>query len=58
MAKFLARFWNDRSGATAIEYGMIGVLIAVAIITGASSIGTAVNNMLKTESTKVTNAGS
>jgi pilus assembly protein Flp/PilA len=58
MTGFLVRFWKDRSGATAIEYGLIGVLIAVAIITGATSIGTAVNNMLHTDTTKVTNAGS
>ncbi len=58
MAKFFSRFWQDRSGASAIEYGMVAVLIAVAIITGASSIGTAVNNLLNTGATRVTAAGS
>ncbi|MCD7110679.1 Flp family type IVb pilin [Rhizobium sp. DKSPLA3] len=28
------RFFSDRSGATAIEYGLIGGIIAVAIIAG------------------------
>ncbi|TPW27605.1 Flp family type IVb pilin [Pararhizobium mangrovi] len=30
---------GDESGATAIEYGLIAALISVAIIAGASSIG-------------------
>jgi pilus assembly protein Flp/PilA len=34
-----ARFLNDESGATAIEYGLIASLIAVAIITGATTLG-------------------
>ncbi len=35
----LARFFNDKSGATAIEYGLIAALIAVAIITAVTSLG-------------------
>jgi pilus assembly protein Flp/PilA len=31
---------NDESGATAIEYGLLAALIAVAIIAGATLIGT------------------
>ncbi len=58
MAGFLARFWKDRSGASAIEYGLIAVLIAVAIITGASSIGSSVNSLLSGQANKVTAAGS
>ncbi len=58
MAGLFARFWKDKSGATAIEYGLIGVLIAVAIISGAAAIGTSVNGLLNTAATKVTNAGS
>jgi pilus assembly protein Flp/PilA len=33
------RFMNDESGATAIEYGLIASLIAIAIIAGASALG-------------------
>ncbi|WP_453976611.1 Flp family type IVb pilin [Brevundimonas sp. Marseille-Q4549] len=33
MTKFISRFANDESGATAIEYGLIAALIAVALIT-------------------------
>ncbi len=58
MAGLFARFWKDKSGATAIEYGLIGVLIAVAIISGAAAIGTSVNNMLSVDANKVTAAGS
>ena len=38
-----ARFLKDESGATAIEYGLIAALIAVAIITGATALGTELN---------------
>jgi pilus assembly protein Flp/PilA len=36
----LKRFWNDESGATAIEYGLIAALVAVALIAGAKMVGT------------------
>jgi len=39
MVKFLTRFLHDDSGATAIEYGLIAALIAVAIITAVGSVG-------------------
>ena len=35
-----ARFLKDESGATAIEYGLIAALIAVAIIGGVTALGT------------------
>ncbi len=38
MAKFLKLIKNDK-GATAIEYGLIAALIAVAAITAMTSIG-------------------
>ena len=39
MSKFIARFVKDESGATAIEYGLIAALIAVAIIISAGAVG-------------------
>ena len=39
----LRRFVRDETGATAIEYGMIAALIAVAIITVIGSIGGKLN---------------
>ena len=41
MQNLVTRFIKDESGATAIEYGLIAALIAVAMITGATAIGTA-----------------
>lgn len=38
-----AHFMKDESGATAIEYGLIAALISVAIISGATVIGTTLN---------------
>ena len=39
----LKSFLRDESGATAIEYGLIASLIAVAIIVGAGALGTSLN---------------
>nr|WP_321273966.1 Flp family type IVb pilin [Alcaligenes faecalis] len=35
----LQQFWNDEDGATAIEYGLIAGLIAVAIIAALTALG-------------------
>ena len=40
MQKLVRFFKNDESGATAIEYGLIAALIAVAIIGAVSALGT------------------
>ena len=40
MTKFVSRFMNDESGATAIEYGLIAALIAVVIISAVTALGT------------------
>jgi pilus assembly protein Flp/PilA len=42
----VARFANDESGATAIEYGMIAALIAVGIIAAATTLGTSLSGLL------------
>ena len=39
MTNLIQRFWNDEEGATAIEYGLIAGLIAVAILTAVSTLG-------------------
>jgi pilus assembly protein Flp/PilA len=36
----IRQFLNDESGATAIEYGLLAALIAVAIIGGDKALGT------------------
>jgi pilus assembly protein Flp/PilA len=38
--KAIRRFLRNESGATAIEYGLIAALIAVASITAATTVGT------------------
>ena len=43
MSKFVTRFLKDESGATAIEYGLIAALIAVAIIVAVRLVGTGLN---------------
>ncbi|MBE7204294.1 MAG: Flp family type IVb pilin [Parafilimonas terrae] len=40
MKTLFSRFASDESGATAIEYGMIASLVAVAIIAGLKILGT------------------
>lgn len=42
--KLVARFVKDESGATAIEYGLIAALIAVAIIGAVRTLGTSVSD--------------
>ena len=55
MSKFLARFVKNESGATAIEYGLIAALIAVAIIAGAQALGTSLNTQFNGIATTVSN---
>jgi pilus assembly protein Flp/PilA len=56
MTKIFARFMNDESGATAIEYGLIAALISVALITGATALGTQLNVVFSSLGTKMSNA--
>ncbi|MEM9999382.1 MAG: Flp family type IVb pilin [Pseudomonadota bacterium] len=46
-----ARFIKDESGATAIEYGLIAALIALAIIVGAGALGSSLNSKFESIST-------
>ncbi|SEO11782.1 Flp family type IVb pilin [Bradyrhizobium sp. OK095] len=43
MKNLVARFLNDESGATAIEYGLIAAGIALAIITVVNNLGSTLN---------------
>ncbi len=53
MTNLIKRFAKDESGATAIEYGMIAALIAVAIIATLQVIGTKLNASFTTISGKL-----
>ena len=43
MKDHINKFYADEDGATAIEYGLIAALIAVAIIAAVSSLGDTLN---------------
>lgn len=43
MKTLLGRFICDESGATAIEYGIIGALISIVIVIAVTAIGTKLN---------------
>ncbi|MCB1445896.1 MAG: Flp family type IVb pilin [Rhizobiaceae bacterium] len=53
MSAIFARFMKDESGATAIEYGLIAALISVALITGATTLGNALNDQFDNLSKKL-----
>lgn len=60
MKTLFSRFVSDESGATAIEYGLIAALVAVAIITalgvlgdGLTDIFEGVGNKLSAEAAKI-----
>lgn len=48
--KFVTRFKNDESGATAIEYGLIAALIAVVLIGALTLLGDNLSTMFGTVS--------
>lgn len=49
----MRKLWEDCSGPTAIEYGLIAALIAVATIAGLTSVGTSINSRYNQISTTV-----
>jgi pilus assembly protein Flp/PilA len=51
----LTRFARDQRGATAIEYGLIVALIAVAIITGLNTFANTTNGTYQTIETAIEN---
>ena len=57
MSNFLKLIKNEE-GATAIEYGLIAALIAVAIITAVSTVGTQLNTTFSKVGSSLTSANS
>ena len=51
--KFFKALLRDEQGATAIEYGLIAALIAVAAITAMQGLGNELNTTFSTVSTKM-----
>ena len=56
--KFFKNLLRDEAGATAIEYGLIAALIAVAAITALTSLGTNLSSTFGKVSSAVSGAGS
>ncbi len=49
--QFIRKLIRDKKGATAIEYGLIAALIAVAAITAMQGLGTSLNSTFTNVST-------
>jgi pilus assembly protein Flp/PilA len=49
----LVKLWNNEDGATAIEYGLIAALIAVAAISAMSLVGTSLQNTFNNVASKL-----
>jgi pilus assembly protein Flp/PilA len=47
MKALVQNFWNDDTGATAIEYGLIAAGIALAIIAVVGKVGTSLNSVFQ-----------
>lgn len=56
MPTLFSRFLHCKSGATAIEYGLIGTLISVSIIAGALLVGNEVGNIYSDLGSDMSNA--
>ena len=50
---FLKNLLSNKSGATAIEYGLIAALIAITAVTAMGSMGTQLSTTLDTFATKM-----
>ncbi|WP_409432515.1 Flp family type IVb pilin [Litorimonas sp. RW-G-Af-16] len=55
MTHTIKKFFECERGATAIEYALVASLIAVAIISGAALLGTALDTKFDSVATKVDN---
>ena len=51
--KSIKQLWNDESGVTAIEYGLIAALIAVAVIGAVTTVGTNLSGTFTKVATKL-----
>ena len=51
--QFIRKIMRDKKGATAIEYGLIAALIAVAAITAMQGLGSSLNTTFSNISTSM-----
>lgn len=54
--KFINKLFRDEAGATAIEYGLIAALIAVAAITAMQGLGSELQTTFNTTSSAMESA--
>jgi len=54
--RFTKRLWSDEKGATAIEYGLLAALVAVAIILALQAVSAQLQNTFNTVSTELADA--
>ncbi len=50
------RMFKDKSGATAIEYGLIAALVSVAAVVALQNLGSSLNTMFSTVSSQLDTA--
>jgi pilus assembly protein Flp/PilA len=55
MFGLIKSLWNDESGATAVEYGIMVALIAVAIIVAVAALGDTLNGLFESVETELGN---
>ena len=58
MRKSIMKLFGDRSGATAIEYGLIAALVAVGLIAALTALGQSLSKIFTHVATTLNTAGS
>jgi pilus assembly protein Flp/PilA len=53
MTGFMKSLWQDESGATAVEYGLMVALIAVVIVVTVGTVGTKLDAMFTNVASKL-----
>ena len=56
MKTMVEKFFTDDSGATAVEYGLISAIMAVALLSGFGAFSNALNNQFVYLSNTITNS--
>lgn len=52
--QFIHKFIQDESGVSALEYGLLAALVALALVTGAGILGTDLSNFFSAVGAKIT----
>lgn len=56
IAVLVRQFWNDEHGVTAMEYALLGGLIAVVIVAAVGKVGSNLNVLYTDVATQLSNA--